>query len=190
MPSDNEDAATSSHRFQRVEVPLVFDAEFFDILQNDVNNLDALQQEEQETLRKEVATLGHEVAAVTKPSRYSKNDISRWRELFELYLDAQIFFSTHERDHGARKSDVALRQLMWFQNQVRDRKLVEHFKLPASRDAYTRFMELNATLLRNLKFQEINKTAIKKILKSSHHPQYAIRLVTDPSPQSLINGPL
>lgn len=110
------------------------------------------------------------VRGLSTPSRFNKKDLEQWRALFELYLEAGIFFSTHEQDHGARNSVVALKQLQWFQNEVSQRRLVQSFKLPASRDALARFMEINLHLLQNLKFQEINHQAVTKILKSKEAP--------------------
>ncbi|KAH7157235.1 SPX domain-containing protein [Dactylonectria macrodidyma] len=157
--------ASDDDTYETIEVPLVFDGEFFDILQSDVSNLDTLQAEEEEKLNAEIIDLGKEVAQVAKPSRFSKNDLARWRHIFELYLDAEVFFATHEMDHGARSSQVALKQLQWFQNQVETRGLANDFKLAESRAAFARFLKLNASLLKNLQFQELNKLAISKILK-------------------------
>lgn len=165
-----EDAAAPitepDQRLQRIEVPLVFDGEFFQVLQTDVASLEILQKEEQESMNASIVQLGREISEVAKPSRYSKSDLSRWREIFELYLDARIFFSSNELDHGTRTSDVALKQLVWFQNEVQKRELQSKFKLASSQGAYKNFLALNATLLKNLKFQEINKRAVTKILKS------------------------
>jgi E3 ubiquitin-protein ligase BAH len=90
----------------------------------------------------------------------------RWRELIDIYLQAGVFFSTHEIDHGNRSHAAAARQLQWFQGEVARKGLLDLFKLPASRPAFNRFIAINVTLLMNLKFQEINKIAITKILKS------------------------
>ncbi|KAI1385289.1 SPX domain-containing protein [Hypoxylon trugodes] len=152
---------------RQVEVPLVFDGEFFDILQTDVSNLDALQEEEQSKLGKEITRLGQEIDQATKPSkgRKARGDLETWRNIFELYLDARIFFSTRENDHGARTSTQAVEQLRWFQDQVLSRKLIHGLKLENSRKAYTRFLNMNALLLQILKFQEINNLAVTKILK-------------------------
>jgi E3 ubiquitin-protein ligase BAH len=63
------EAATSQHqkpRVKRVEVPLTFDAEFFDILLDDVTSLDTLQTDEQKILGDEIMALSTEVTAVTK----------------------------------------------------------------------------------------------------------------------------
>lgn len=163
--SPSEDEAVS---IQRVEVPLVFDSEFFDILQTDVFNLDALQGEEQDKMGKEIMLLGQDINKATKPSkgRKARGDMETWRNIFELYLDARVFFSTRENDHGARTSPQAVKQLNWFQDQVLSRKLAYGLKLESSRKAYTRFLSVNALLLQILKFQEINSLAVTKILKS------------------------
>lgn len=151
---------------ERIEVPLVFDGEFFNILQTDVDSLDVLQEQEEKSMESDVKVLGEQVSAVAKPTKkFAKSDLNRWREIFDLYLDAQVFFSSHELDHGARTSNKAVQQLIWFQKEVANRDLLSKFKVPSSRVAYARFLQLNATLLQNLKFQEINKTAITKILK-------------------------
>lgn len=149
-----------------IEVPLVFDGEFFNILQTDVDSLDVLQEQEEKSMETDIKVLSEQVSAVAKPSKkLAKSDLNRWREIFDLYLDAQVFFSSHEQDHGARSSTKAVQQLIWFQKEVQSRDLLAKFKVSSSRVAYARFLQLNATLLQNLKFQEINKTAITKILK-------------------------
>ncbi|KAI2627491.1 SPX domain-containing protein [Hypoxylon sp. NC1633] len=171
--SDSEEAdhvfwpAEESALIQRVEVPLVFDGEFFDILQTDVSSLDALQGEEQDKLGRDITLLGQDINTATKPSkgRKARGDLETWRVIFELYLDARVFFSTRENDHGARTSAQAIEQLRWFQDQVLSRKLIQGLRLGNSRQAYNRFLNMNALLLQILKFQEINSMAITKILK-------------------------
>lgn len=152
--------------YEKIEVPLVFDSVFFDMLLSDVSNLDALQATEQDHLQEEVKELGKQVSQVSRPSRFSKSDMDRWRRIFELYLDAEIFFATHEREHGARSSQKALKQLQWFQGEVNKQQLDSSFKLPESRTAFSKFLELNLNLLKHLQFQELNILAISKILKS------------------------
>ncbi|OAA34576.1 RING-14 protein [Beauveria brongniartii RCEF 3172] len=169
VPKENESTGFIDGdvgNYETIEVPLVFDAKFFDMLQNEVNELDALQAEEQKQLTNEITELSKEVSAVSRPSRFSKSDLARWREIFELYLDSNVFFATQECDHGARNSQRALKQLQWFQNEVEKRNLACNFKISQSRQAFARFLQLNASLLKNLQFQELNKLAVSKILKS------------------------
>jgi hypothetical protein len=170
--------------YEVIEVPLVFDGEFFDMLQQEVNSLDALQVEEERAMVGEIATLGRDVSHLTKPSRLSKNDLSRWRAIFELYLEAQIFFSTYEQDHGARTSKTAARQLQWFQDEVSKRNLASQFKMAQSKVALARFLNLNALLLKNVQFQEINRTAVQKILKSKIAPANPMVTQVHPPPPS------
>ena len=159
--------AVAEPGLERIEIPLVFDGEFFNILQSDVDSLDILQQHEEKAMEGDITALGKDVSAVTRPAKFSKSDLNRWREIFDIYVDAQIFFSSHEIDHGSRSSAKAVQNLVWFQKEIQRRDLLNKFKMPSSRLTYNRFLQLNATLLQNLKFQEINKTAISKILKSA-----------------------
>ncbi|KAI9147892.1 putative RING finger protein [Paramyrothecium foliicola] len=151
--------------YETIELPLVFDGEFFAMLQNDVDRLDELQAQERQNMAAVIEELGKEVSSVSQPSRFSRTDLARWRHIFELYLDAQVFFATNEQDHGLRSSQTALKQLQWFQNEVEKRQLAKGFKLRESRVAFTRFLNLNASLLTNLQFQELNRLAVYKILK-------------------------
>ncbi|KAE8449927.1 hypothetical protein EG329_007066 [Mollisiaceae sp. DMI_Dod_QoI] len=160
------DNALEKPGFQRVEVPLIFDAEFFGMLHEDVTALDTLQTQQQEAFAADINTLSTQLVRLAQPSsKFKKSDLYRWRQLFELYLESEIFFSTHEVDHGSRDSAAAARQLTWFQNEVMRRGLIDMFKLPESRQALSQFVCLNIKLLQNLKFQEINQKAISKILK-------------------------
>jgi E3 ubiquitin-protein ligase BAH len=99
---------------------------------------------------------------VRQSSSQTDSDVSR----FYIYLEAAVFFSTREADSGRRNSVQAARQLNWFQSEVTRKKLVDAFKLPASRHALDRFVSINITLLLNLKYQELQQKAIGKITKS------------------------
>jgi len=87
---------------KQMEIPLKFDSQFFKTLQHEVSVLEALQAGEQDAIVEQIAQLSQELTALSKPSRFSKTDMNRWRELFSIYLEANIFFSTHELDHGRR----------------------------------------------------------------------------------------
>ncbi|KAI0424943.1 RING-14 protein [Xylaria sp. FL1042] len=166
-PRSQGDAARIAADIRQVEVPLVFDAEFFGILQTDVSNIRTLEEEEQAKLEEQIILLGDELGKAVEPSRgrRAKADLDIWRHIFELYLDARVFFSSRETDHGARTSTQAVEQLHWFQNQTVQRKLVQKLRLPTSHTAFEKFVRINTALLSILKFQEINRLAITKILK-------------------------
>ena len=154
------------HNRHPVSVPLTCDSEFFGLLQEDVQKLDKIQVDQQKALTQEVTALSKDMTQLTSPSKFSKTDMYRWRELFDIYLQAQIFFSTREQDHGSRNSVAAKRQLVWFQSEVTKRGLHQGFKMPASLRAFSRFTTINAELLLSLRYQEVNQQAVAKILKS------------------------
>ncbi|RDW73858.1 hypothetical protein BP5796_07300 [Coleophoma crateriformis] len=164
--TETNPSPTTPTTIQRVEVPLTFDAEFFGLLQNDVTSFDSLQVKEHKVMTDAILDLSTKISCLTKPSKFGKSDLYRWRELFDIYVQAGIFFSTQELDHGRRTSTIALKQLQWFQNEVIRAGIVDSFKIPESRQALKCFVAINVALLRNLKFQEINQLAITKILKS------------------------
>ncbi|GAB1317304.1 SPX domain-containing protein [Madurella fahalii] len=152
-----------------VRIPLDSDARFFKVLQTDVSELDTLQEQERHSMQGKIHALGAEISGLARPRRsfvtFSKSDLYRWREIFELYLAAQVFFSTAEASGGLQGSAKARKQLVWFQDEVAKRQLLQKFKVQSSATAYASFLALNATLLQNLQFQELNQTAITKIIK-------------------------
>ncbi|KAK4229290.1 SPX domain-containing protein [Podospora fimiseda] len=160
---------TQKDEAEWVDVPLDADVRFFTILQTDVSELDTLQDSERQTMTGEIHDIGVAVSQVARPKKgvidFSKSDLYRWREILELYLAAEIFFSTNETGGGARNSEKARKQLVWFQEEVNKRDLPQKFKIKSSAVAFQHFLALNATLLQNLQFQELNQTAITKIIK-------------------------
>lgn len=166
---ENSETQHRKHRrHETIELPLVFDHEFFEMLQNDVSNIDSLQDTERQQMSDEIKALGEDLAQITKPRKVHRTDMIPWRNIFELYLDAEVFFATHEQEHGARSSQLALKKLQWFQSEVKKRELQRIFKIPQSQVAYDRFLRINANLLKMLQFQEINQLAVHKILKSEY----------------------
>ena len=152
--------------YSHFEVPLIYDGEFFNILLNNVIKLDSLQATQERSMSSEIVALGHDIARLSKPSHLAKNDLEKWRAIFGLYLDASVFFSTREEDHGYRNNGLAAKNLTWFRSEMERLNLSRGFRLPESRVALNRFLQLNVDLLRNLHFQEINKIAVTKLLKS------------------------
>lgn len=168
--SDSEPSVEKS--YSHFEVPLIYDGEFFNILLNNVIKLDTLQATQERTMSSEIVALGHDIARLSKPRPIVKNDLDKWRAIFELYLDAGVFFSTRDGDLGYSDNGRAAKQLTWFRSEMERLDLARGFRLRESRVALERFLQLNVDLLRNLHFHEINKLAVTKILKSTHKPYH------------------
>ena len=157
-----------------VEVPLQSDSEFFQMLQQELSSLGALQADEQVQMTSEISTLALEIAKVADPLKSPKaSDLYAWRGIFEMYVDFGIYFSTNERDGGTRNSTVAQIQLQGFMDNLSRQESIKRLKRKESRIALRQFVRINLDLLRNLKFQEINQTAMAKILKSLKSPAVA-----------------
>lgn len=167
-----------------VRIPLDSDARFFKVLQADVSELDTLQEKERHSMQDKIHALGADISGLARPRSsfitFSKSDLYRWREIFELYLAAQVFFSTTEASGGLRGSEKARKQLVWFQNEVNKRQLLQKFKVQSSATAYADFLGLNATLLQNLQFQELNQTAVTKIIKSTLGSHFLLSCAAHP----------
>lgn len=150
---------------QEVEIPLSADSEFFQILKGELSALHDLQEQERKDLDGQVKLLREVIAKATNSNfGRSRHTLYTWREIFRLYLDAQVFFSTDELDSGERTSAVAHQQLVKFQNALsKDNRCKKLGK--DGRTALESFMNINYLLLQNLKFQEINRIALRKILK-------------------------
>ncbi len=78
-----------------------------------------------------------------------QSDLNSWREIFQLYVDAEVFESVHEHDRGERDVEESERRLQLFAHQVTQRGLAAHgkFKLKQSRPALEAFLKLNLVIL-------------------------------------------
>jgi E3 ubiquitin-protein ligase BAH len=151
-----------------VEIPLHADVEFFRMLTSELETLDTIQANEENRLKAQVIALGNMLSAVSMPKRFNpKSDIYAWREIFRIYVESGVFFSTSEASEKVRSADKAQEQLVAFGEKIQSLGLVKSFKNKESTDLLEEFLNINGGLLRLLRFQEINKTAMRKILKST-----------------------
>lgn len=150
-----------------IQIPLTTDSEFFRVLETELTGLAALQQNERQKLESEITGVGTVLSkAINADSKSSKKDLEKWRRLFECYIEAQVFFATHEQDHGARGSSAAAKNFAVFMKNAEQANLLKGWKTKESTLALRAFMAINDELLQALRFQEINNVAMTKILKS------------------------
>ncbi|KAK9239531.1 SPX domain-containing protein [Lipomyces kononenkoae] len=147
-----------------IELHLHSDSEFFKMLCTELVGLDSLHEEQEKQLSEQVTDIARSLPHVASPL-HKRNDLYVWREIFRLYIDAGVFFSTLEQDHGERGVEKAKQQLEWFTDQLRQMNLMSRFKLPESKTIWESFWMLNMSLLQSAQFQTLNQTATTKILK-------------------------
>lgn len=158
-PGDNID------ELETIEVPLTSYSDFFPVLGREVENLDQLQKSEHSKLGNQVVELGQRLNGLSgSSSGSSKKEIYAWREIFRLYIESQIFFSSTEQDAGSRDSEQASTQLQLFVKALdKQRKSLKLGKV--AKKALGSFVGLNLELLQFMKYQEINRLALSKIMK-------------------------
>ncbi|KAI0713987.1 hypothetical protein C8Q76DRAFT_844656 [Earliella scabrosa] len=112
----------------------------------------------------------------------SKSDLETWRQIFQLYVEADIFQGHQERFRGERDVQDAQARLAAFSANVQDRIAsgALKLKLKQSRVALQTFMELNTFILDLRKFQHVTSEATRKILKK-HAKRTAMPLSPDPA---------
>ncbi|KAK9495546.1 SPX domain-containing protein [Lipomyces doorenjongii] len=147
-----------------IEIHLHSDSEFFKMLCSELVALDSLHEEQEKELTEQVTDIARRLPHAASPLQ-KKNDLYVWREIFRLYIDAGVFFSSLEQDHGERSVEKAKQQLTWFTDQIQQMDLMDRFKSPESKSILESFWKLNVSLLQSAQFQALNRTATTKILK-------------------------
>jgi hypothetical protein len=135
------------HR-REIIINLEYDSEFFALLNQALSSLTELMTAEKNSFMaavKELAAIVTKTASAS--SSKSKSDLYAWREVFSLWVEAEIFEGEREMDRGERRIEEIERRLNWFVDQVGRRKLAKKMKSKDSRKALERFVELNQELL-------------------------------------------
>lgn len=176
-------------RTREIVIPLTADTQFLDTLTHSLTQLSELQTTQKEQFITSTEDLCASVARAASPYA-SKNDLYIWREIFQLWVDMQIFESQREKDRGELSVDESEARLKRFaQELVKRGWLAENSasangspKLSRSKEAMQQaltvpmkdsrsvgavedFLRLNLALLDVKKFQRVNVEAARKILK-------------------------
>ena len=161
--SRNNEELVKVQNNNEIVIILKSDLKFFRMLNAELANLDEIRQSEEKTLITEVEQIGEIVHLLTQ----KRADLYKWRELFRIYLDSEVFFRYNEtsRLQLERSSDQIKRNLQEFTDRVQKTDILDTFKQKKSLVAYHQFVKTNERLLKIMQFQSINTTALRKILK-------------------------
>lgn len=149
---------------KEIVIDIAYDSEFFVLLNQALFSLSALLDEEKASFKASVQALAKLVSEYCSPTK-NKSDLYVWREIFSLWVEAEIFESDREKDRGERPIEEIERRLDWFVDQVGRRKLAKKMKKKGGREALQRFVELNNELLSVKRIGMANREAARKILK-------------------------
>ncbi|VEU23191.1 DEKNAAC104318 [Brettanomyces naardenensis] len=150
--------------FYEITVSLHEDAKFFQTLYEEIEALNDFSDERENEIMQWVEKIASIVAHASSPD-VKKNDLYVWRQIFQIYIDSQIFFSTIERSAGANSNAVSRIRYGKFLEKIEEEQLVTRFKQKESLAGFMEFKELNESILKVANFQTMNIMAISKILK-------------------------
>ena len=167
-------------------VPLTSDLAFFNLLTSALSSLSTFHAKQQTLFRQSVFKLCSSITksiqpnpsegpvsnAITRPSntlrrssaRTSQRDLYVWRQIFTLWIEAEIFESSAERTRGERSIQHAETRLRAFASEVVKRGLGDRrtIKGKGTREAWEEFLRLNVLLLDLKRFQVANVNAVRK----------------------------
>lgn len=116
-----------------------------------------------------------------RPGSCGKSDLYFWREVFQQYVEAEIFEGINEADRGERSIDEAEKRLVLFRGRVAEK--ARSLRLRCSEEALEMFFKINSFILDVKKFRLATEEATRKILKK-HTKRTAL-----PIPAYLLSQP-
>lgn len=158
---------------QEVVIPLVSDTEFFNNLISALEGMSTHMSTVHQEFTKSLKSLSRTISESALPASASpsfhahsavsshpgsimvsamqprQSDLYSWREIFQLYVDTEVFEHVGEVDHGERSVEESEKKLKLFVEQATQRGLADrrNFKSPTSRKAFESFIELNLLIL-------------------------------------------
>lgn len=167
---DDDSVYTSINPFEdekvyyNVTISLVEDTKFFQILYEEIEGLKEFKKIEEKEITNKVEDIASDIATVTIP-HMKKNDLYVWREIFQKYIEAEIFFSTIERNAGKIDNNISKERFFKFINLINTSGILNKFKRQSSIIAFDEFKRINFEMLKFSNYEKFNSLAIRKILK-------------------------
>ncbi|KAG7792609.1 hypothetical protein KL910_000849 [Ogataea haglerorum] len=145
-------------------VSLHEDTLFFQTLYEELEELKRFGEEQEHELVSTVENLATVIGKVGSPNT-RKNDMYVWREIFQMYIESEVFFSTRERSSGRVDVAVSRKRLSDFVDHVNETKVLKRLRQRNSLAAFATFKEMNFLIIKVANYQAINSMAVQKILK-------------------------
>lgn len=151
------------HKKHEIFIMLNSDSKFFEMLNDELNSLDTLTQLEESKIIEEVK----KIAKYVNELKLKQSELYKWRELFKVYLDSEVYFKYNETalPSQQKSSEQIKLNLDLFVTNLNKSGIMTRFKKKQSLETFNQFMEMNYHLLKILQFQTINNEALRKILK-------------------------
>ncbi|KAG9099208.1 hypothetical protein FS749_001820 [Ceratobasidium sp. UAMH 11750] len=148
--------SSDDHDTQEVIIPLTADTAFHRLLASALSALASLQARTQTQLSDQIIALADTISSCSgPPTRSRQSDLYAWREIFQLWVECQIYRGgATERERasgqgGIRSVAEAEKRLGMFASEVVKRGLGDRrtLKSAKSREALETFLNLNVHIL-------------------------------------------
>ncbi|RLV95232.1 Transcriptional regulator form adherence 3 [Spathaspora sp. JA1] len=153
------------HQSKKNEIFIMLnsDSKFFKMLDEELESLDKLRQVEEAKIIAEVQA----VAKVVNQFKDKKSELYKWRELFRIYIDSEVYFKYNESllPSAERNAEQVKKNLDNFVANVEKSGALTLLKNKESVATFNEFIAMNYHLFKILQFQSINNEAFRKILK-------------------------
>ncbi|KAJ1941235.1 hypothetical protein GGF37_003640, partial [Kickxella alabastrina] len=146
----------------KVTLRLQTDQMFFAQLIQYIERTHEFEREYTKQYNYNVSTLGNELTAVTSPF---KHDFQIWREIFRLYMEADVWDHTEGDFRPTNTAKEGQGRFSRFTSHIDSLGLANKFRDPLSAKLLINFYELNSELTYLKMLQEMNDLAMRKILK-------------------------
>ncbi|KAJ1907930.1 hypothetical protein LPJ81_000424 [Coemansia sp. IMI 209127] len=146
----------------QVTVRLEADQKFFDQLLNYINRMRSFEKTYIKQYTTNVVSLGSDLTTVTSPF---KHDFEIWREIFRLYIDANVWDHSEGDFRPAHSAKEGQDRFTRFTNHIENIGLTKRLRDPHSARILMSFYKLNIELSYLRLLQEMNEVATRKIIK-------------------------
>lgn len=150
--------------FYELKISLLEDTKFFQILYEEIEDLNKFKTEKEAEISSEVEIIASEISHVTIP-KMKKTDLYIWREIFQYYIESEIFFSTIEKKAGSVDINLSKERFFKFLKLIENSKIVNKFHQKDSIIVFQEFKNLNFQIMKISNYQNFNTLAVTKILK-------------------------
>ncbi|KAJ1666360.1 hypothetical protein EV178_002316 [Coemansia sp. RSA 1646] len=145
-----------------VTVRLETDQMFFDQLLNYISRMRSFEKTYTKQYNTNVVSLGSDLTTVTSPF---KHDFEVWREIFRLYIDANVWDHSDGDSRSAHSAKEGQDRFAKFTHHIEDIGLTKKLRDPHSARILMSFYKLNIELSHLRLLQEMNELATRKIIK-------------------------
>ncbi|KAJ1941402.1 hypothetical protein FBU59_003509, partial [Linderina macrospora] len=146
----------------QVTVRLQTDQAFFDQLIDYIERTRSFEKDYTQQYNTNVQVLGADLTAVTSPF---KHDFEIWREIFRLYMDADIWSHAEGDFRPTNSAHEGQERFAEFMKHIEKLGLPRKFRDKQSGKLLVSFYKLNTELIYMKLLQEMNEAATRKIIK-------------------------